>query len=146
MAKVVIAEMLQQAVGRGTSQRRGAGRRSRLYGWMWTHYDAMAEGLSQPGAPTWADLEVQLAELAGQGHPVQDGEGQAPSAETLRKTWGKVRRAKARAAEAGPAPARASRRPAIPPLEDASSPPPAEAPGEEDEPSRPRFGFARPQI
>lgn len=146
MAKVVIAEMLQQAVGRGPPRRRGAGRRSRLYGWMWLHYDAIAEGLNQPGAPSWADLEVHLADLAREGHPVQDGEGQAPSAETLRKTWGKVRRAKALAAEAGAAPTPARSRPAIPQLGDAIPSLQAATASEDEEPDRPRFGFARPRT
>lgn len=57
---------------------------SPLYDWLYAHHDALTERLARP---RWAALAELLA-----NREIMDGRGHAPSGETVRKTWWKVRR------------------------------------------------------
>lgn len=102
-----VRNVLSEARNRGR-MRQGRGRFSEVYVWMWSGWDDLAAEMGRPDAPSWEDVADRLRELADQGFPVRDGKGGPPSADTLRKTFSKVRLAKRaggkKGRESGPAP------------------------------------------
>ena len=62
-------------------------RRSTLYTWMLTNHDTFKEVVAKAVRPNWKALAVEFA--AG---GLTDADGKAPSDETTRQTWWKVRK------------------------------------------------------
>jgi hypothetical protein len=62
-------------------------RRSTLYTWMLTNHDTFKDVVAKAVRPNWKALAVEFA--AG---GLTDADGKAPSDETTRQTWWKVRK------------------------------------------------------
>ena len=62
-------------------------RRSTLYTWMLTNHDIFKDVVAKAVRPNWKALAVEFA--AG---GLTDADGKAPSDETTRQTWWKVRK------------------------------------------------------
>ena len=63
----------------------GRVRRSELHRWMRQHFDRLAKR-RKAGGLSWANMAKAAAEAG-----IRDAEGKAPSTETMRKTWARVR-------------------------------------------------------
>lgn len=116
---------------------------SPLYEWMWSRAEQLAPELDPPRTPNWTAMaeEFQRAE-------VMDGQGRAPTAETVRKTWWKVRKDRLRQASGGtvlqvPAARRGVTPP--PPSPETRAAVVAQEAGEDEETPR-RFTFAKPRT
>lgn len=83
-----------RAVGRGPG---GRGCRSPMFDWMLRHHDALAPELDGPRTPNWRALATRLAELGA-----TDGAGHAAKPDVARRTWRRVKAAKAGQAGGGP--------------------------------------------
>lgn len=128
----------------------GSGRSSHspLYEQMWNDFESLAPILNPPRRPYWRGVAQEFGKVG-----ITDGFGNAPSSDTVRKTWWRVRRDKKKVLLTS-----SSRRARSRPLQDGQSPepPPARppvmsdfhgAPAEEgDTLGRPQFAPAKPRA
>lgn len=116
---------------------------SPLYEWMWARAERLATELNPPRTPNWEAIAEEFRRAK-----VLDGQGKAPTAERVRKTWWQVR-ADRRRQQGGEAVRPAAKQPAVPPPPPLAQEMPSAQQGEgssEDEQPAPRFGFARPRT
>src|SRR4051794_11179235 len=69
-----VSNVLAAARDRGQNRaRRGRGRFSEVYVWMWKGYEELAAEMAKPDAPSWDDVADRLKELVEKGLPLRDG-------------------------------------------------------------------------